>query len=150
MGTRSSYEYVEGWGMAVGAPSRVLRPSDVEGIRAAYEIARRDGVSLGLRGTGCSYGDASVNEGGHVLDVSRMNRILAFDPETGVAELEAGVSIVSDGEMSKISYSTYVKDRYTGFSGDSPRNAPADLKLFPDFLEKLAKAGGEPAAHSSV
>lgn len=59
-------------------------------------------------------------------------------------QVEAGVSIVSDGEMSKISYSTYVKDRYTGFSGDSPRNAPADLKLFPDFLERLAKAGGTP------
>ncbi len=59
-------------------------------------------------------------------------------------QVEAGVSIVSDGEMSKISYSTYVKDRYTGFSGDSPRNAPADLKLFPDFLERLAKSGGTP------
>jgi len=67
----------------------------------------------------------------------------AVDDAVG-RQVEAGVSIVSDGEMSKISYSTYVKDRYTGFSGDSPRNAPADLKLFPDFLEKLAKAGGTP------
>ena len=41
---------------------------------------------------------------------------------------ECGIDIVSDGETSKISYATYVKDRYTGFSGDSPRNAPADLK----------------------
>ena len=49
-----------------------------------------------------------------------------------------------DGETSKISYATYVKDRYTGFAGDSPRNAPADLKLFPTFLERLAKAGGTP------
>lgn len=56
----------------------------------------------------------------------------------------AGVTVVSDGEMSKISYATYVKDRYDGFSGDSPRNAPADLKLFPTFLERLAKAGGTP------
>jgi 5-methyltetrahydropteroyltriglutamate--homocysteine methyltransferase len=37
-----------------------------------------------------------------------------------------------------------VKDRYNGFGGDSERNAPADLKLFPDFLEKLAQAGGTP------
>ncbi|MEM6322101.1 MAG: cobalamin-independent methionine synthase II family protein [Pseudomonadota bacterium] len=57
-------------------------------------------------------------------------------------QVEAGVDIVSDGETSKISYSTYVKDRYTGFSGDSPRNAPGDLKLFPTFLERLAKSGG--------
>ncbi len=57
---------------------------------------------------------------------------------------EAGIDIVSDGEASKISYATYVKDRYTGFGGDSPRNAPADLKLFPTFLDRLAKAGGTP------
>ena len=57
---------------------------------------------------------------------------------------EAGIAIASDGETSKISYATYVKDRYTGFAGDSPRNAPADLKMFPSFLERLAKSGGTP------
>ncbi len=56
----------------------------------------------------------------------------------------AGVDIVSDGETSKISYATYVKDRYTGFSGDSPRNAPADLKEYPSFLERIANSGGTP------
>jgi 5-methyltetrahydropteroyltriglutamate--homocysteine methyltransferase len=59
-------------------------------------------------------------------------------------QVEAGIDIVSDGETSKISYATYVKDRYTGFSGDSPRNAPADLKLFPTFLDRLAREGGTP------
>ena len=64
--------------------------------------------------------------------------------ETVRKQVEAGVGIVSDGETSKISYATYVKDRYEGFSGDSPRNAPADLKLFPSFLERLANEGGTP------
>jgi 5-methyltetrahydropteroyltriglutamate--homocysteine methyltransferase len=64
--------------------------------------------------------------------------------DTVAKQKAAGVSIVSDGETSKISYATYVKDRYTGFEGDSPRNAPADLKLFPDFLQKLAQSGGTP------
>ena len=64
--------------------------------------------------------------------------------ETVRQQVEAGVDIVSDGETSKISYATYVKDRYTGFSGDSPRNAPADLKMFPGFLERLANEGGTP------
>jgi 5-methyltetrahydropteroyltriglutamate--homocysteine methyltransferase len=59
-------------------------------------------------------------------------------------QVEAGVDIVSDGETSKISYATYVKDRYTGFSGDSPRNPPADLKQFPSFLRRLANEGGTP------
>ncbi len=57
---------------------------------------------------------------------------------------EARIDIVSDGETSKISYATYVKDRYTGFEGDSPRNAPADLKMFPSFLERLKDDGGTP------
>lgn len=64
--------------------------------------------------------------------------------ETVGKQKEAGIDIVSDGETSKISYATYVKDRYTGFDGDSPRNAPADLKLFPKFLERLANDGGTP------
>ena len=59
-------------------------------------------------------------------------------------QVDAGVDIVSDGETSKISYATYVKDRYTGFSGDSERNAPADLKQFPGFLKRLADEGGTP------
>ena len=64
--------------------------------------------------------------------------------ETVRKQVEAGVDIVSDGETSKISYATYVKDRYTGFDGDSPRNAPADLKQFPSFLKRLADDGGTP------
>ena len=64
--------------------------------------------------------------------------------ETVRKQVEAGIDIVSDGETSKISYATYVKDRYTGFEGDSPRNAPADLKLFPQYLKRIAESGGTP------
>lgn len=63
---------------------------------------------------------------------------------TVARQVASGVDIVSDGETSKISYATYVKDRYTGFDGDSPRNAPGDLKLFPGFLKRLADEGGTP------
>jgi len=79
--------------MTVGGRSKVLRPRSVEEIAAAIEIARRDGVSLGLRGTGCSYGDASVNEAGHVLDITQMRQVLDWDAETGIANLEAGVTL---------------------------------------------------------
>ena len=64
--------------------------------------------------------------------------------DTVAKQVAAGVDIVSDGETSKISYATYVKDRYTGFDGDSPRNAPADLKQFPTYLKRLAADGGTP------
>ena len=64
--------------------------------------------------------------------------------ETVKRQRGVGVDIVSDGETSKISYATYVKDRYTGFDGDSPRNAPADLRQFPGFLKRIAADGGTP------
>ena len=64
--------------------------------------------------------------------------------ETVRRQVAAGIDVVSDGETSKISYATYVKDRYEGFDGDSPRNAPADLKLYPSFLERLREDAGSP------
>jgi len=90
---RSSFEHVPGWGGAVGANSRVLRPRTVDEIRACFELARREGRTLGPRGSGCSYGDASVNDAGHVLELSGLDRLLDFDAQTGVATCEAGVTI---------------------------------------------------------
>lgn len=59
-------------------------------------------------------------------------------------QAESGVDIVSDGEMSKISYATYIKDRISGFDGDSPRIPPKDLELYPSFLQRQADQGGTP------
>jgi len=59
-------------------------------------------------------------------------------------QVSTGVDIVSDGEMSKISYATYIKDRITGFDGDSERQPPSDLEEFPGFLARQASSGGTP------
>ena len=59
-------------------------------------------------------------------------------------QVETGIDIVSDGEMSKISYATYIKDRITGFDGDSDRQPPSDLQDFPEFLQRQASSGGTP------
>ncbi len=59
-------------------------------------------------------------------------------------QVKMGVDLVSDGEQSKISYATYIKDRITGFEGDSPRRTPQDLEAFPSFMKRLAAAGGTP------
>lgn len=64
--------------------------------------------------------------------------------EVVARQVSVGVDIVSDGEMSKLSYATYIKDRITGFEGDSPRRAPADLEEFPAFLARQANSGGTP------
>jgi 5-methyltetrahydropteroyltriglutamate--homocysteine methyltransferase len=84
-------------------------------------------------------------EHGEIIDEQAGARIL----DDAVAEIvrrqvASGMDIVSDGEMSKISYATYIKDRITGFDGDSPRTPPADLEQFPTFLERQAKGGGTP------
>jgi 5-methyltetrahydropteroyltriglutamate--homocysteine methyltransferase len=56
-------------------------------------------------------------------------------------QVEAGIDVVSDGEMSKISYATYIRDRITGFEGDTPREPGLDLIEFPRLLQKLASSG---------
>ena len=65
--------------------------------------------------------------------------------EVVARQVAVGVEVVSDGEMSKISYATYIKDRVTGFAGDSERNPPADLEAFPGFLQRQASSGGTPS-----
>ena len=63
----------------------------------------------------------------------------------------AGVDVVSDGEMSKISYATYIRHRLTGFEiGEMPRATPKDLDDFPDFKERLAKLGATPKYHRPI
>jgi len=52
-----------------------------------------------------------------------------------------GLDVVSDGEMSKISYATYISERLTGFDGDTPREPGEDLVEYPGLLTKLAERG---------
>jgi 5-methyltetrahydropteroyltriglutamate--homocysteine methyltransferase len=64
---------------------------------------------------------------------------------------DSGVDVVSDGEMSKISYATYIRHRLTGFEiGEMPRATPKDLDDFPDFKERLAKLGATPKYHRPI
>ncbi len=53
-------------------------------------------------------------------------------------QAQAGVSVVNDGEASKIGYSTYVKERLDGFGGEGGLAAmPADLGEFPDYMQRV-------------
>src|SRR6516225_1486042 len=56
-------------------------------------------------------------------------------------QVEVGIDLVSDGEMSKISYATYIARRLGGFAGDTPREPGQDLVEFPGLLRKLAERG---------
>jgi 5-methyltetrahydropteroyltriglutamate--homocysteine methyltransferase len=86
-----------------------------------------------------------AQERGEVVDASQFDQVIGQAVDECVArQVSAGVDLVSDGEMSKISYATYIKDRITGFDGDSPRTPPADLEEFPGFLQRQASSGGTP------
>jgi 5-methyltetrahydropteroyltriglutamate--homocysteine methyltransferase len=86
-----------------------------------------------------------AQERGEAVDPARFDAVIGAAVDDVVAQqVAAGIDLVSDGEMSKISYATYIKDRITGFDGDSPRTPPKDLEMFPSFLERQAKGGGTP------
>ena len=79
------------------------------------------------------------------IDVNNFDEIVKRDVRKIVEkQINLGIDFISDGEMSKISYATYVKDRIDGFSGESERKAPQDLDDFPSFKERIARSGGTP------
>ena len=84
-------------------------------------------------------------ERGDPVDKGEFDQVIGAAVDEVVArQVAAGVDLVSDGEMSKISYATYIKDRITGFDGDSPRTPPADLEDYPGFLARQSSSGGTP------
>ena len=82
-----------GFGMSVGGRAKVMRPTSADQLVDVFGATQRDGSSIALRGAGCSYGDASTNNNGRVLDMTAMNRILSFDAQTGIAICEPGVTV---------------------------------------------------------
>src|SRR5690606_8448560 len=83
-----------------------------------------------------------ARERGESLDESAASATIADAVKDAVArQVASGVDVVSDGEMSKISYATYIKNRLTGFAGDTPREPGQDLVEFPRILQRLAATG---------
>ena len=77
-------------------------------------------------------------EKGEALDAAHFERTM----RQGVLEIvrrqaEAGIDVVSDGETSKISYSTYIKDRFAGFGGEHRPKTHLDLREHPEFRERM-------------
>lgn len=92
-GIEASLETVPGWGLSTHSESLVVRPRDVDTLRAIFGFAQKHGTPLGFRGSGCSYGDASQNGGGVLLDLTDFAKIRSFDEDTGVLVAEPGVTL---------------------------------------------------------
>ena len=86
--TRTS---LRGWGRTAPTTAQVVRPTSVEDVIAA--VTRSGPRGIIARGLGRSYGDPAQNAGGSVLDMTGLARIHRIDPETGVVDLDAGVSL---------------------------------------------------------
>jgi 5-methyltetrahydropteroyltriglutamate--homocysteine methyltransferase len=81
---------------------------------------------------------------GEPVDDGEFERVIGAAVVDRVAhQVDAGVDWVSDGEMSKIGYATYIRHRLSGFElGDVPRATPADLDAYPGFRDRQAREGG--------
>jgi decaprenylphospho-beta-D-ribofuranose 2-oxidase len=81
---------LSGWGRYPHYLAEIYRP---EKFAELAEIVAADKHQLIARGAGRSHGDAAVNAPGRVIDLTRFNRMLAFDPASGILRCEGGVTI---------------------------------------------------------
>ena len=80
---------------------------------------------------------------GEAYDEAEFDKVVQAAIDEGVAkQVEAGVSMVSDGELGKVGYSTYIIERLEGFGGHTPRKPAKDLAQVPELTKKLAHIMG--------
>jgi len=85
--TWKTTEY-SGWGRVHRANGELARPERLSALK--HIAAERPAPAIGMRR---SYGDACLNDGGAAIDMTRLDRILAFDDEQGIVHVEAGAQI---------------------------------------------------------
>ncbi len=108
-------------------PSRVLT-THVGSLPRSQAVAEM----LFAREEGADYAGAAFDE------------VMNAAVDTVVArQVAVGIDVVSDGETAKIGYATYIKDRLTGFGGDSPRQVALDLQDYPEFRNRMAVFSGK-------
>jgi 5-methyltetrahydropteroyltriglutamate--homocysteine methyltransferase len=76
-------------------------------------------------------------EGVPVDPVALAQRVGAAVEEVVRKQAEAGVDVINDGEMSKPSYATYIKDRLSGFGGSGNTFVYQDLVAFPNLAKRV-------------
>ncbi|MDH5452017.1 MAG: FAD-binding oxidoreductase [Paracoccaceae bacterium] len=77
-----------GWGRALKATGEIARPERMSALSDILSAEMAPAIGM-LR----SYGDAALNSSGRAIDMTRLDRMLSFDPKTGVLDVEAGARI---------------------------------------------------------
>jgi 5-methyltetrahydropteroyltriglutamate--homocysteine methyltransferase len=85
-----------------------------------------------------------LKEQGGSVDAATFERTMREGVSKVVKQqVDIGIDAVSDGETSKISYATYMKDRLSGFGGDNERQIAKDLQPFAEFRTRMAVFAGK-------
>lgn len=77
-----------GWGRALRAEGELARPERQSGVRGVMKESPAPAIG-GRR----SYGDAGLNDGGRAIDLTRLDKFLGLDDDTGVLRVDAGVAL---------------------------------------------------------
>lgn len=84
-----------------------------------------------------------ARDAGQAYDASEFDAAVSDAVNRSVAfQRDCGVDIVSDGEMGKVGYSTYMIERLSGFGGHVDRKPAADLAEVPDLARRLSAIMG--------
>ena len=86
-------ERVAAWGGASAGTSFVYRPVNLTQLQEIFALARATGRTVGFRGGGNSYGDAAQNDEHILIDLTRFNRVLDWNPTTGRITVEPGLTL---------------------------------------------------------
>ena len=89
----NNFTQLENFGHSLRASSYRFQPKCVPEIEEVFRLARKHELTVTARGAGRSYNDAALNGGGVMLDLSAMNKILEWDPTTGLVRCEPGVTL---------------------------------------------------------
>lgn len=93
LSSRSDWRVLDGFGRAVQAASRYAQPRSVDELQATLARAAKEGLPVTFRGAGRSYGDASLSQAGLAIDLTALDRVHRWEPELGVMDAQAGLSI---------------------------------------------------------
>lgn len=101
MELHTSTRTLTGWGRTAPTTAEVLSTQDVDQIAAAVARVADDNADkpshlqrgVIARGMGRSYGDPAMNAGGLVIDMQQLNRIHSINPDTALADVDAGVTL---------------------------------------------------------
>ncbi|MCE9634334.1 MAG: FAD-binding oxidoreductase [Planctomycetes bacterium] len=89
----SEHHVLSGWGESVHGWARVWKPRGTAETAALLRRFADGGRTATLRGAGRSYGDAALSAAGDVIDLTALSKVRSFDAESGIAEVEGGVTI---------------------------------------------------------